>query len=89
MASDNLFNGLRIVILATDNQQILLPANHEQCTFETEPRSRGLVQAIDDRLSRKVGTIVVSLEEAVAFLIKIFKLRGRFVLVVRPIVAES
>jgi hypothetical protein len=50
VARDNLFNVLRIDIFAADNEQVFLPADHEQFAFEMKSEIARVVPAIDDRV---------------------------------------
>src|SRR5271165_824025 len=63
MAADNLFDVLRIDVLATDDEQIFLAAHNIEFAIEAEAKVARIIPAVANRFLSEIGTVVVSLEQ--------------------------
>src|SRR5208337_5326479 len=66
MAANNLFDVLRINVLATDNEQVLLAADDIKFAVEVEAEVPAIIPAVTHRIFGEIGTVVVALEQRVA-----------------------
>ena len=67
VSTDDLFHVLRINVLASQDQQVFLPANDIQFTVQQKPQVASVVPAITDNFVGEIGAVVVALEQTNRF----------------------
>ena len=66
MAGRDFFDVLRVDIFSAHDNEVLLPPHHIQFPVQVEAKITRAVPAIHDRLSGEIGSVVITVEQAIA-----------------------